>query len=535
MVTRNILNDETARPGIIDIPPAADPLELARYELNDYGMGRRLVALAQDRLRFVDGIGWVAYDGKRWSARDGDMAARRCAVDVAGHIRIEAKALTELAGSSDDPDEAALRKQYGEWCTPRWAKRQIKDLHNAAVWAGNYSRTLAMLKQAESMDELRARLEDFDQDPLAINLLNGTLRFVERKGRWRTDFRPHDPVDMLMQLANVEYDPEAQCPQWLDRLALVQPDPDVRTIFPRMYGQTLTGLTDCEEFYVHKGRGGDGKTKTHEIIADLLGDYYRHSSTKTFLTPRIQKSGSEHRSDLVRLRGDVRFVLCDEPPPRSIWDGETLKQATGGGYITARGSGEKSEITFRPRFKLFIEVNPLPDMPSDDKGFRRRFRLILWEVDLARVPGGFEPADRLRRRLLAEKSGILNWMIGGCLEWLGDRRVPVPDVEKVATADFWAQASPLGEWLDDQCDLSDRSAMTGTSVLHQDFKDWCQRNDIDPERWTMTKFGRELTQRQLIGTKDARGTRVRKGIRLKSAMPLNLDPASDPFAPEEDY
>jgi len=50
----------------------------------------------------------------------------------------------------------------------------------------------------------------------------------------------------------------------------------------------------------------------------------------------------------------------------------------------------------------------------------------------------------------------------------------------------------------------------------------------------MTKFGRELTQRQLIGTKDGRGNRVRNGIRLKSGVPLNLDPADDPFNPDED-
>jgi putative DNA primase/helicase len=286
-----------------------------------------------------------------------------------------------------------------------------------------------------------------------------------------------------------------------------------------MYGQTLTGLTDCEEFYVHKGRGGDGKTKTHEILAHGHGDYYRHAGVKTFLQASFQKSGAEHRADLVELAGDIRFVVCDEPPRLSMWDGEVLKQVTGGGEITARGAGVARPVTFKPRWKLFVEVNPTPKMPGDDKGFRRRFRLIQWLVDLNLIEGGFEPPAALRERLWSEQAGILNWLIGGCLEWLGDRRVPVPDRESEALADFWATDNPLGEWLDEECDLRDRDAETGSTVLFTAFKAWMERNEVEEEsikKWNATRFGKELGQRQLVGKKDRRGNKVRRGIRLRA-------------------
>jgi len=520
--------------------PIADPLKLAWFECNDIGNAQRLEALAGGLLKWVDDKAWVAFDGKRWSDREGNWRAQMLAHEVARHIHLEAAALGELVGDPDKPNAQALAEKFGDWCTPERATDKLIALHKWAVKSGEAAKTVAMLTQAKGIPGMRAWSEDFDQDPLTYNVLNGTLRFRQNPDRsWRCDFQEgHDPGDMLMQVANVEYDPAATCPQWRERLELVHPDPEVRAVFPRMYGQTLTGLTDSEEFYVHKGRGGDGKSKTHEVLAEIHGDYYRHAAVKTWLQASFQKSGAEHRADLVELAGDVRFIVSEEPPPRSTWDGELLKQFTGGGKITARAAGAAKPITFKPRAKLFVEVNPTPQMPGDDKGFRRRFRLVQWLVDLNTVPGGFEPPAELHARLIAEASGILNWLIEGALEWLADRRVPVPERETEALADFWTTGNPLGEWLDEECDLTDRDAETGSKVLFDAFKAWMARNEVEEDtqkKWNATKFGRELGQRQIVGKKNSAGYKVRRGIKLRTADPLlNSAPAADrPTSPPE--
>lgn len=527
--------------------PVDDPLELAWYECNDFGNGRRLAVLAAGLVKWVDDRAWLAFDGQRWSEREGAFRARMLAHQVAQHLNEEVAALAELIGDPDKPDRAALSARFGEWCSPERATDRIAALRKWAVRSGNATQTDAMLKQARDLPGMRAWSEEFDTDPLAYNLPNGTLRFgfgAAGKGAvvgdgaggiavlaaaraepcWHAVFRPgHEAAEQIRQLAVWEFDPAAKCPQWLERLDLVQPDAEVRAVFARMYGQTLTGLTDGEEFYVHKGRGGDGKTKTHEILAHGHGDYYRDSSIKTFLQASFQKSGAEHRSDLVRLAGDIRMVVAPEPPPGSTWDGEVLKQVTGGGTVTARGSGEKTEIAFKPSWKLFVEVNPTPRMPGDDKGFRRRFRLIQWLVDLAAIEGGYESPALLRERLWSESSGVLNWLIAGCLDWLGDRRVPVPEREAEALADFWTTGNPLGEWLDEECELADRDAETGSTVLWNAFKGWMERSELEEEtrkKWNPTRFGRELGQRQIVGKKDRGGYKVRRGIRLRGADPL---------------
>jgi len=514
-----------------------DPLELAWFECNDFGNARRLVALAGGLLKWVDDKVWLAFDEQRWSEREGAFRARMLAHQVAQHINEEVAALAGLLAENNPAK--ALSDRYGAWCTEERATDRVDALRKWAVRSGNSTQTDAMLKQAKDMPEMRAWSEQFDIDPLVYNLTNGTLRFrqVDRTAipadyphpvfgdgprAWVVQFQEgHEPTDRLRQIATWTYDPKAAAPMWTTRLELVQPDAEVRAVFARMYGQTLTGLTDGEEFYVHKGRGGDGKTKTHEIIAHGHGDYYRDTSIKTFLQASFQKSGAEHRSDLVRLAGDIRMVVAPEPPPGSTWDGEVLKQVTGGGSVTARGSGAATEITFKPRWKLFVEVNPTPRMPGDDKGFRRRFRLVQWLVDLNLIPGGYESPAALRERLWSESSGVLNWMIAGCLDWLGDRRVPVPERESEALADFWATGNPLGEWIDEECDLLDRDAETGSTVLWNAFKAWMERSEVEEEarkKWNPTRFGRDLGQRQIVGKKDRKGNKVRRGIKLRPAV-----------------
>lgn len=528
--------------------PVDDPLELAWFECNDFGNARRLVALAGGLLKWVDDEFWVAFDERRWSEREGAFRARALGHEVAQHINAEVAALADLIGDPESPDREALRQRYGDWCSPDMAVARLESLRKWAVRSGNATQTDAMLKQAKDMSELRAWSEHFDVDPLTYNLANGTLRFrhgVPPKGAvlidgssvtlaetgggaacWHGLWREgHDPADMLRQIAVWHFDPAARCPMWEERLELVIPDPEVRAVFPRMYGQTLTGLTDSEEFYVHKGRGGDGKTKTHEILAHGHGDYYQHSAVSTWLKATNQRGGAEHRRDLVALAGDYRFILSDEPGPGSMWDGELLKQWTGGGMITASDAGAtaKKRTTFKPRGKLYVEVNPTPRMPGDDKGFRRRLRIIMWLVDLNLIPGGFESPAALRERLLSELPGVLNWLIAGCLDWLGDRRVPVPERESEALADFWATGNPLGEWIDEECDLTDREAETGSTVLWTAFKAWMERNEIEEDavkKWNPTRFGRELGQKQLVGKKDRRGNKVRRGVKLRGADPL---------------
>lgn len=510
------------------VPASDDPLLWrSKLPMNDVGNARRFASLAGGTLLFVGEIGrqgdWVRFDGARWTARDGAAKARSVALAVSEALMDEARALAMAT-------DAEVQSVYGPRFTAEMAKERSSQLFAWAMKTGNSDRTSGMLKQAAALVDddgqfvMRASIDDFDTDLYAFHCLNGTLRFTDNgPDGWTVDFtRGHDPTDMFMQIAAVEYDGRADCPAWRKRLDELHDDPVARTAIQRIYGMTLTGLISDQAFYIYQGKGGDGKSMTNGVIGQMLGDYFRSASPKTFLQSRQEKSGSDHQSDIVRLRGDIRLVVADEPKKGSTWDGERIKQVTGS-RITARAPNAVEEITFIPRWQLIVECNPLPKAPSDDRGFRRRFKLLPWVKTYGVTQGLSDEAPHIvEARLLAEAPGILNWMIEGAVAWLNSGDVPEPELSRMASSSFWASGSGLVEWLEARCDLSDPSATTGATALYQDFKAFCteQRGDAADKIMSQTSFGNALNEKQIYRDTDKTNRVLRVGIRLRGADDL---------------
>jgi len=510
-----------ADPGAMAVPAVPAALARSAHDLNDLGNARRLCALAAGKLKFVDELGrqgeWVAFDGQRWSVRIGKATAVALAQRVVEALLEEARALHMAS-----PDELAAA--YHAKFDREAADERAVQLYGWAMKTGNSERTSGMLKQAQALElpgggfAMRAALDDFDTDPLAWHCRNGTLRFVERDDGWRCRFDAgHRPEDMFMQMAAVDYDGAAECPAWRARLDLLHRDPVARDALQRLYGMTLTALTSDQAFYVFQGKGGDGKSMTNSIVGELQGDYFRSTSPQTFLEGR-QRNAADHQSDIVRLRGDIRMVVTDEPKKGAVWNVERIKQVTGS-LITARAPNAVEEITFKPHWKLFVECNPLPRAPSDDRGFRRRFKLFPWTVQFGITAGAEDrPEHVVRSELRAEAAGILNWMIEGALRWLDTQEIPEPELSRRAISSFWATGSVMGEWLAARCDTSDPDARTGATDLYNDFKAFCADAGIEPDKIvTQTTFGTALNEAQIYSDKDRAGRKVRIGIRLRAA------------------
>ena len=500
-------------------------LKRAWMETNDMGNARRLYDHADGRLLWVEDMGrWAWFDSQRWSVRDGDSYAVAVAHRVASGIRAEIAALREV------PDDA-LPKVFGGWCTPELRQERVVALHKWMIASGDSSRTAAMLKQARALmiDDrmaMRAMRTDFDTDPMAYNVVNGVIRFVRdfdsANGSagdecWAMRFvTGHRASDMMMQIAGVAYDPDADCPQWRKRMRVLQPDPDQRRELQRLYGYTLTGLIDDQAFYVQQGLGGDGKSMTHIVLGRVHGDYFRNASPKTFLEG-MAKSGSDHQSDIVRLMGDIRMVVADEPKEKQTFDGERIKQVTGSS-ITARGAHERTEETFKPRWKLFMECNNVPRPPSDDDGFRRRLKIMPWPVQMHKTPGlHADPPQVVQDRLSTELSGILNWLIEGAIDFLGTRKITVTRTMEDFLGSYWAETSPIGDWFETWCDRQDRTAAVAATTLYEHFCRWWEDQSRDKDKMpNQTTFGRFLTNKQVVNVKGDGGRKVRKGVRLRS-------------------
>ena len=199
-------------------------------------------------------------------------------------------------------------------------------------------------------------------------------------------------------------------------------------------------------------------------IAGALGDYHRTAPIETFAA----STGERHPTDLAGLRG-ARLVTATETEEGRRLAEARVKALTGGDRISARFM-RQDFFEFQPQFKLFIAGNHRPRLRSVDEAIRRRFNLIPFTVA---IPPG-ERNKELAEQLKAEWSGVLAWMVEGCLEWQRSGLLP-PTIVIEATADYLNSEDSISAWLDDCC-IRDPTALEPSAALFASWKGWAEQN-----------------------------------------------------------
>lgn len=399
----------------------------------DMGNAARFALDHQHTLRYVPGLDWHHWDGTRW-ARDRDGAAIRLAQETVRAIRDEARDLEEEA-----------------------AERRFKH----AIASEKLPRLEAMVKLARSDTRLVALTDEFDTDPWALNLPNGTLDL--RTG----ELRPHDRDQLLTKLAPVDYDPDAQAPRWQQFLqTAVGTDPEVIDYLQRAAGYSLTGDTREQCLFIPEGPGANGKSTFVETLTTLLGDYSAHADASTFMVGRARAA----RSDVARLRG-ARLVAASEVEDDAQFAEVLVKQMTGGDKLVAAHLYH-DEFEFRPQFKVWITANQPPQIRGTDHAIWRRMRVLPFHTKIA------TPDKALPQKLRAELPGILAWAVEGCRRWLADGLQP-PAAIRAATQDYRAQQDTLNAFIDERCRLAP-DAQCSPAAFRDAYTAWCTANRVSP-------------------------------------------------------
>jgi len=469
-----------------DPPVEPDPIEIeaARFPLNDYGNGCRLVAYYGDDMRYVPRLGWYRWQGKRWAADEDELLVRRDAQMIAGRIlgEIEYLALEEWETAAIDRAEAQkdqlrelekvpnaditaeqlerlalLRRDADRATGIRTAFGKRKTEHRShAKNSGNTSKIENMLKEARP--DRAIGINDMNDDPLALNCDNGTLRFRriedglaasfgEAEYTWSVTLDPHNHDDLISKLVPVAYRPGAPRPKWERFLETVQPDPAMRGFLKRWFGYSMTGLTVEQKLAFLYGGGRNGKSTLVDTIAKILADYGSTVPIET-LTGTEQRKGSDATPDLVRLPG-ARMVRASEPEQGQRLKEALVKALTGGEAIMIRRM-QQEFVEVVPEFKLTISGNHKPEIRGGDDGIWRRVMLVPFEEQIAEAD-----VDRLLARDLweQEREGIFAWLVEGCLDYL-QNGLGAPDAVKAATEEYRHESDPVRLFLTTECAIT---------------------------------------------------------------------------------
>jgi putative DNA primase/helicase len=376
---------------------------------------------------------WLVFNGKRWVVDDGSLIHEMGLKTIRGRYN-------DLLKTSDYRDRLEIER-FG-------------------VLSESVRRRESTIKAASWIKELVIDSNEIDKNPWLICVKNGTLDLSNGT------FREHERGDFISKMADVEYQPEADCPDWKKFIReIMNYNNELIQYLQTVSGWAITGDTSEQTMFILYGSGANGKSTFLNTLMYLLGDYAIATPTETFMS----KKGEQIGNDLARLRG-TRFVTTTETEQGKKIAEPLIKQITGNDKITARFLyGEY--FNFKPTFKVFMATNHKPSIRGADHGIWRRIKLIPFTN---RIPE--EKQDKhLEEKLKKEASGILNWILEGVSRWQKEG-LKAPPVVLTATDEYRSEMDIIGNFVKDCC-VQKPGIIIKVRELYKAYEKWCNENN----------------------------------------------------------
>jgi len=377
---------------------------------------------------------WLVWNGKYWEIDEGGVMIHEKGLEMVRNIY----------------DELLKTADY----------RERIEIEKAAIMSESVRRRKAFVEAATWIKHLRIKTEEMDVNPWLLNVKNGTIDLLSG------EFREHRQEDLITKIANVEYDPKADCPMWKKFIReIMNYKGEIIKFLQTAAGWSLSGDISEQIMFILYGTGANGKSTFLNTIMYLLGDYATSTFTETFM----KKSGDNNTNDVARLRG-TRFVATTEVEQGRKLSEPLIKKITGNDQMTARFLyGEF--FNFMPTFKIFMATNHKPVIKGTDHGIWRRIKLIPFMTRITE-----DKQDKhLEYKLRDEASGILNWLLEGAAIWQKEK-LQTPKVVTSATDEYREEMDVIGNFLNERC-IQKKGVKTNIRKLYKVYSEWCDENN----------------------------------------------------------
>ncbi|MBF0498985.1 MAG: hypothetical protein HQM09_02530 [Candidatus Riflebacteria bacterium] len=447
-----------------DLPPRR--IEEALYDNQD-GDAKLFIHFFRGKYCYDHAAGrWHVYAGHSWAEDRMEAIQDGFPTLVNVYKREIFRVVDVLTGTKCDKDEEKKLTEYKKELFKR-----IKNLQSVS-WRE------AVLKLARAgTDGLGITGDEWDQIPLLLGCRNGV---VDLRDGSRRDGRPSDYIKKAVPHDWKGID--EPCPLWEKTQGEIHPlipedqtkGPDVAVIgyIQRLLGYGLSGTRRESAFPIFVGRGRNGKGITLEMLSIVLGGLAGPIQAEMLLSQSHTRSTAAPASDILALMGG-RIIWASETDEGRKLNSSKMKQLTGNDTLSARAPYGRHEIRFKPTHVLILMTNNKPEVDAADYASWQRIHVVPFDVSFVDSPQ--EPFERrknpkLMEQLEAEASGILAWLVRGCLEW---QRVGLNPPAKVlmATKEYQSDQDWFNQFVGDRLEIK-RDGKIRSSQAYAEFSNW---------------------------------------------------------------
>jgi P4 family phage/plasmid primase-like protien len=315
----------------------------------------------------------------------------------------------------------------------------------------------AIVTLARENPALATTPEEWNGDPWLLGTSGGVVDL--RTGQLRPA-APEDRVTMTTAAA-----PGGDCPLFKRTiLEICDGDDDLVEFLQRWWGYCLTGLTREEKLIFFVGDGGNGKGTIIETVAHVMGDY----AVVVAMTTLLQTRHQEHPTEIAKLF-KARLAVASETSDGGRINAARVKLLTGGDKLTGRYM-RADYFDFTPTHKLVVSGNRPLIIGRRDRAIERRWNTVKFKLI-------FKDDTTLKERLREEASGILAWLIEGCLAWQRDG-LATPKSVIDDTEEYLAAQDDLGQFIAERCETDNPEAKTLASEIYWDWRQWSTANGV---------------------------------------------------------
>lgn len=463
-------------------PDASDPMEVARHIADEFVHEDDSEAL----LCHEDDC-WV-YTGTHW--------------EIAHKSRIESRLYRRM------DREYVLKLVDGEWKPMRWAPTSGK--------IGNLMEAVKATRIAPELPAFNAWQDEGPGRGVFVPMRNGILHVDEAV------LRPSTPRYFSTWSLPFDYDPNAECPDWIAFLEDVfEDDPESIRLVQQWFGYIISGRTDLEKILVIVGPSRSGKGTIAEVLETLVGGGNYEGFTLKSLSGEFGLQNLVGKS--VMVDSDARSALKAEDMQTAI---ERLLSLSANDKVIVNRKN-KLPISVRLGIRPVIMSNELPAFMDSSNAINDRMMMIKMRKSFL---GKEDPT--LKGRVKAEVQGVLNWALDGLADLEETGRFIQPASASNYLDTLNEGASPHEQFLKQFCTVgpsSDPDMWCMHAHLIQLWRSWCENNDMKPgnPNWLPRKLAPIVTRMGGEMGKDRRNVEG-EDVRVITGISINESATKGP-------